>query len=71
MGLTTGILEENWYSVVQVTCFCRVNSEALVPESTDKDVAVVGCDHEAVCVHLYTLVNEVCDLPFVDTRVIG
>lgn len=57
--------------VFRVTCFCRINSKALVPETTDKNVAIICCDHEAVCIDLDALIHKVCDLPFVHTRVIG
>lgn len=49
----------------QLTSFCRVDAEALVPETADQDVAVVSCDHEAVCVDLDALVHQVGDLTLV------
>lgn len=55
----------------QFPCFCRVNSEAFIPESADENIAIICCDHKTMRVDLYTLVNEVRDLPFVHTRVIG
>lgn len=54
-----------------VTCFRRINSKALVPEPTDKNVAIICCDHEAMRIDLDALIHKVCDLPFVHTRVIG
>lgn len=57
--------------IIKVTCFCRINSEALVPESTDKNIPIICCDHKTMRIDLYTLVHKVCDLPFVHTRVIG
>lgn len=71
LGETTGILMRIRYFIVQFTCFCRINSEALIPESTDKNIAIIRRDHKTMCVDLYALVNEVCDLPFIHTRVIG
>lgn len=47
------------------TSFSGVNTEALVPEATDQDVAVVGCNHETVRVDLDALVHEVSDLTLV------
>lgn len=71
LGETTGILMRIRYLIVQFTCFCRINSEALIPESTDKNIAIICRDHKTMCVDLYALVNEVCDLSFIHTRVIG
>lgn len=61
----------NTESLVKFTCFCRVNSETLIPKPTDKNVAIIGCDHKAVGIDLDALVHKVCDLPLVHTRVIG
>lgn len=69
--MTVGVLKRVRYFIVQFTCFCRINSETLIPESTDENIAVIGCDHKAVRIDLYALVNKVCDLPFVHSRVIG
>lgn len=69
--LTIVILKRIRCFIVRITCFCRINSEALIPESTDKNIAIICCDHKTMCIDLYTLVNEVCDLPFVYTRIIG
>ena len=71
LGVTIGILKRIRHFIAQFTCFCRINSEALIPESTDKNIAIVCCDHKTMGVDLYALVNKVCDLPFVHTRVIG
>lgn len=63
--------EENKVFKSKDTCFGRINSETLIPESTDENIAIIRCDHKTMCIDLYTLVNKVCDLPFVHTRVIG
>lgn len=77
-ALDTGLLRQPFTMwpkkklvVFRVTCFCRINSKALVPKTTDKNVAIICCDHEAVCIDLDALIHKVCDLPFVHTRVIG
>ena len=71
LGETTGILMRLRYFRAQFTCVGRLTSEALLPESTDKNIAIICRDHKTMCVDLYALVNEVCDLPFIHTRVIG
>lgn len=55
---------------VMITCFCRVNSETLIPKPADENVAVICCDYKAVGVDLDALVHKVCDLTFVHTRII-
>lgn len=70
-GCNNSILKRIRYFKAKHTCFCRVNSEALIPESTDKNVAIICRDHETMCIDLDTLINEVRDLPLVHTRVIG
>ena len=65
------LVQMQYHSVVDHTSFCGVNSEALVPEATHQDVAVIRRHHEAVCVDLDTLIHEVCDLPLVYSRVVG
>lgn len=47
------------------TSFSGVNTEALVPEAADQDVAVVGSNHKTVCVDLDALVHQVSDLTLV------
>lgn len=61
---------KHWQTLNQLTSFCRVDAEALVPETADQDVAVVGRDHEAVRVDLDALVHQVGDLTLVHARVI-
>ena len=53
------------------TSFSRVDPKALVPETAHQDVAVVGGNHEAVCVDLDALVHQVCDLTLVHPRVVS
>lgn len=57
--------------VFRVTCFCRINSKTLVPETTDKNVAIIRCDHKTMCIDLDALIHQVCNLPLVHTGVIG
>lgn len=60
-------LEFNKHCLIKTrpTGFSRVNTEALVPETTDQDVAVVGSNHKTVCVDLDALVHQVSDLTLV------
>lgn len=60
----------HWQTLNQLTSLCRVDAEALVPETADQDVAVVGRDHEAVRVDLDALVHQVGDLTLVHARVV-
>lgn len=39
-----------------VTCISGVDAEALVPESTQQDEAVVSCDDETLSVYLDALI---------------
>lgn len=52
------------------TSFSGVNTEALVPEAADQNVAVVGSNHKTVRVDLDALVHKVGDLPLVHARVV-
>lgn len=48
-----------------------VDPEALVPEATEKDEAVVGCDDETLRADLNALVQQVWDLTTMTTHVTG
>lgn len=52
------------------TSFSGVDTEALVPEATDQDVAVVGGNHKTVRVYLDALVHQVGDLTLAYARVV-
>ncbi len=66
-------LAYKWHKITKdtSTCLRGVNTETLIPETTCQDVAVVGCHHKAVRVDLNALINQICDLPFTNARVIG
>lgn len=48
---------------IKVTCVCGVDSETLIPEAADKNVAVVRGDDEALGMNLDALVQKVSYLP--------
>lgn len=48
--------QPRWWGVVAVTCIGGVDAEALVPESTQQDEAVVSCDDKTLSVYLDALI---------------
>lgn len=48
---------------IKITCVCGVDSETLIPEATDKNIAVVRSDDEALGMNLDALVQKVSYLP--------
>lgn len=59
------------YHLDQFSCVCRVDSETLIPEATDENIAVVRSDDKALGMDLNTLVLKVSDLPPVHSCIAG
>lgn len=64
-------LAEDFSGDSACTCFGWVHTKTFVPESTDKDVAIICCHNKAVSINLDALIHKVRDLPLVHTGVIG
>lgn len=59
--MTFGLLMKK----IKITRVCGVDSETLIPEAADKNIAVVRSDDEALGMNLDALVQKVSYLPSV------